>query len=59
MKSVFGARGFFHWRDAATPYTVRKWRDETRGVLTVHWSGWKLIRVFGFRVALIQEANPW
>lgn len=56
--SVLGDEGLFYWRDAFTPLTVRCWRVERRGVMATSWSGWRLIRVFGWRVALLQK-GPW
>jgi hypothetical protein len=57
-RALFGSEGFFYWRDAFTPVTVRCWRNERSSFATVTWSGWRLVRVFGFRVALIQK-GPW
>lgn len=55
---LFGRQGFWYWRDAFTPLTIRRWREEQRGILNVTWSGWTLTRCFGFRVALIHK-EPW
>jgi hypothetical protein len=57
-RSLFGSEGFFYWRDALTPVASRSWRNERSTFATTYWTGWTLIRVFGFRVALIQK-GPW
>lgn len=56
---LFGDEGLFYWRDALTPVTVRCWRSERqKNMFEKLWTGWRLVRVFGVRVALVQK-GPW
>ncbi len=58
LRALFGDEGVWYWRDALIPLSVRCWRNETRGIMTTSWIGWRLVRVFGWRVALLQK-GPW